>query len=54
MSISNLVVLFRIYYKLDGTHQYVETMAISLNSWYKVEVEQRLVLDQVSMITSLS
>lgn len=46
--------MFRIYYKLDGTHQYVETMAISMDSWYKVEVEQRLVLDQVNNMNSFN
>ena len=41
---------FRVYYKLDGSHQYVETGVLEMNQWYKVEVEQRLVLDKVSLI----
>ena len=44
-----LLSYFRIYYKLDGSHQYVETGVLAMNQWYKVEVEQRLVLDKVSL-----
>ena len=40
--------MFRIYAKANGTQFYKEVAGPALNTWWKVEVTQRLVIDKVS------
>ena len=40
--------MFRIYVKANGTQFYKEVAGPALNTWWKVEVTQRLVIDKVS------